>query len=125
MAYTLAEAAKASGLNKTTILRALKSGQITGTKDEHGVWRVHPAEFHRVYPVAARSGPVTAAAQRHAARLAAALAETHQRAILAEQALSDARGIIEELRADRDAWKEQAQRLAGERSRPQRRRSLK
>jgi hypothetical protein len=51
-------------------------------------------------------------------------AETRQRAILAEQALSDAKAMIEQLRADRDSWREQAQRLAGtrKRSKPRRRR---
>ena len=57
MAYTLAEAAAACGLNKTTVLRAIKSGKITGTKDEHGGWHVEPGELHRIYPPAdARNG---------------------------------------------------------------------
>jgi hypothetical protein len=37
-------------LNKTTILRAVKAGKITG--NEHGGWHVEPAELHRVYPPA-------------------------------------------------------------------------
>jgi hypothetical protein len=47
MSYTLASAAKATGLNKSTILRAIKIGQITGT---FGEWRVEPVELHRVHP---------------------------------------------------------------------------
>ena len=39
MSYTLATAAKATGLNKSTILRAIKGGQISGTKDPLGEWR--------------------------------------------------------------------------------------
>ena len=50
MPYTLAEAAKATGTNKTTILRAIRSGKITGTKDDHGSWQIEPAELHRIYP---------------------------------------------------------------------------
>jgi hypothetical protein len=50
MSYTLAAAAAASGLNKTTIIRAIKSGKVTGTKNELGEWQVEPAELHRVYP---------------------------------------------------------------------------
>jgi predicted site-specific integrase-resolvase len=50
MAYTLAAAAAATGLNKTTVLRAIKSGRISGTKTELGEWLVEPAEIHRVYP---------------------------------------------------------------------------
>jgi hypothetical protein len=41
-----------------------------------------------------------------------ALAETHQRAILAEQRLSDAKAALAEMRAQRDAWQAQAERLA-------------
>ena len=50
MPYTLAAAAAATGLNKTTVLRAIKSGKISGTKNEVGEWQVEPAELHRVYP---------------------------------------------------------------------------
>jgi hypothetical protein len=39
MSYTLAAAAAACGLNKSTVLRAIKAGKISGTKDEHGKWR--------------------------------------------------------------------------------------
>jgi hypothetical protein len=38
MSYTLAAAATATGTNKTTILRAIKSGKISAAKDEHGCW---------------------------------------------------------------------------------------
>ena len=40
MSYSLAAAAAATGLNKTSILRAIKSGEISGTKDVLGHWRV-------------------------------------------------------------------------------------
>ena len=48
MSYSLAAAAAATGLNKTSILRAIKSGEISGTKDVLGHWRVELAELHRV-----------------------------------------------------------------------------
>ena len=56
ISYTLAAAAAACGLNKSTVLRAIKAGKISGTKDEHGEWHIEAAELHRVYP------PVAAAA---------------------------------------------------------------
>src|SRR6266568_949463 len=34
MSYTLAAAAAACGLNKSTVLRAIKAGKISGTQDE-------------------------------------------------------------------------------------------
>jgi hypothetical protein len=51
MSYTLAAAAVATGLNKTTVLRAIKSGRISGTKDDTGQWHVEPVELHRVFAV--------------------------------------------------------------------------
>src|SRR6266478_8428531 len=48
MSYDLAAAAAATGLNTASILRAIKSGKISGTKDALGQWRVEPAELHRV-----------------------------------------------------------------------------
>jgi hypothetical protein len=36
ISYTLAAAAAACGLNKSTVLRAIKAGKVSGTKDEHG-----------------------------------------------------------------------------------------
>jgi hypothetical protein len=41
-----------------------------------------------------------------------ALAEAQQRATIAEQRLDDLRATLAELRQERDAWREQAQRLA-------------
>jgi hypothetical protein len=48
MSYSLGAAAAAIGLNKTIILRAIKSGKISGTKDALGRWWVEPTELHRV-----------------------------------------------------------------------------
>ena len=53
--YDLAAAAAATGLNKASILRAIKSGKISGTKDALGQWWVEPAELHRVAEAPARA----------------------------------------------------------------------
>jgi hypothetical protein len=42
-------------LHRTKILRAIKSGKISGAKDEHGEWHIEPVELHRVYPPVVRS----------------------------------------------------------------------
>jgi hypothetical protein len=39
-----------SAVVKSTVLRAIKAGRISGTKDEQCEWHVEPAELHRVYP---------------------------------------------------------------------------
>ena len=97
MSYSLAEAAKATGTNKTTILRAVKSGKISGERDEHGNWRLEPAEVHRVYPVA-RIDAETPATQHKALTdlLVAELRAT----------IADKNAVIADLRSDRNEWRE-------------------
>jgi len=53
MPYSVAEAAKAIGKRKATVLRAIVSGKISATRDEAGAFQVEPAEIHRVFPPAA------------------------------------------------------------------------
>jgi DNA-binding MurR/RpiR family transcriptional regulator len=60
MALTLAAAAAAAGVNKTTLLRAIKAGKVSGYRDEHGQWHIDGAELHRVYPPAAPRGDTEA-----------------------------------------------------------------
>jgi hypothetical protein len=49
MAYNLATAALATGVNKSTVLRAIKGGRISATRTEAG-WEIEVAELHRVFP---------------------------------------------------------------------------
>ena len=104
MSITLAEAAAACGLDKSTVRRAVRSGRISGVRDEGGVWRVEPVELFRVFPPAALpegdAAPVPLAAPPDAAAAA-----TY--ALVAEL-----RAVIADLRQDRDHWREQAQRLS-------------
>ena len=111
MPYTLAAAAAACGVNKSTVLRAIKSGKVSGTKDVNGEWHVEPAELHRVYPPVADAAAGTDAMPRHATGDAAALAMAQQRTAQAEERLSELKAMLEDMRSDRDAWRDQAQRL--------------
>jgi hypothetical protein len=57
MAYSLRQAALASGKSKPTILRAIQSNKVSAEKDKDGEWRIEPSELHRVFdPVPVRSG---------------------------------------------------------------------
>jgi hypothetical protein len=54
MSYTLAGAAQATGLDESTILRAIEDGRMTGTKDLFGAWQVEDGELYRLNaPIAA------------------------------------------------------------------------
>ena len=48
---TLAQAATMTGMNRSTILRAIKRVAITGTKGHNDVWQVNGAEQARAFPV--------------------------------------------------------------------------
>lgn len=50
MAYTLGEAAKATGISKASISRAINSGRISAVKNEGGSFSIEPVELHRIYP---------------------------------------------------------------------------
>jgi len=54
MKYTLSKAAAATGKNKATIQRAIKSGKISAKKDSSGAYEIDPSELHRVYPATAQ-----------------------------------------------------------------------
>jgi excisionase family DNA binding protein len=47
---SLREAAQQAGTSKSTILRAVKAGRLSATRDDDGGYRIDPAELHRVYP---------------------------------------------------------------------------
>ena len=50
MKYSLSEAATATGKNKTTIQRAIKSGKISASKGDRGSYEIDPSELHRIFP---------------------------------------------------------------------------
>ena len=57
MKYTLKQAADASGKDKSTIQRAIKSGRISATINDLGNYEIDPSELHRVFePVASQHG---------------------------------------------------------------------
>jgi Helix-turn-helix domain len=110
MAYTLAAAATATGLNKRTILRAIKSGQIAAAKDKLGEWQIEAADLQRVFPPSAQSSDAGAADERPASADVEALGA--QIEALLRQAGERLRQQIEEARRVReDGHDDQSQRL--------------
>jgi len=55
MFYTLGQAAKATGISKPTLSRAIKNGKLSGQKQPDGSYLIDPSELHRVYPVIAET----------------------------------------------------------------------
>src|SRR2546421_6538746 len=50
MNYSLRQAAAASGISKTKLHRAIKSGTISAVLNESGAYEIDPSELHRVFP---------------------------------------------------------------------------
>lgn len=113
MPMTLTEAARATGRDKSTIRRAVKSGLISGTRDAFGVWMVEPAELHRIYPPAESTSGAEVGVNSHAA---ADSAQTDALVAELRAMIADLRqgrdAALADLRAERDAWRAQAERLA-------------
>ena len=97
MSYTLAEAAVACGLDKSTIRRAVRSGRISGTRDDLGVWHVEAGELHRVFPPAARTEDDTTAVPRDAPPDSAG--------VTTDALVAELHRVIADLRTDRDHWR--------------------
>lgn len=110
MKYTAGQAAKAAGVATATITRALKSGKISGRKDESGAWEIDPAELHRVFPPATtqdRESPHMKGMETPSA--------THERPPeinFLERELSTLRDALADARQERDRWRDMAERLS-------------
>ena len=90
---SLGQAARLTGRGKTILARAI-SGRLFAASKEDGGSNIDGAESAQVYPLPA---PVETAA------------ELRTRLTMAEERLSELKVMLEDMRRDRDAWREQAQ----------------
>lgn len=100
MGITLREASEKVGVTRQTLMKAIKTGRVSAEKSDNGEWRIEPVELFRVWP------PVNEVQQP----LQDGLTSSDTPGLQAENRLL--REQIAELREDRNAWREQAQRLA-------------
>ena len=105
MKYSAGQAAKACGVSTATITRALKSGRISGQKDDSGAWVIDPAELHRVFPPLAQQEDAAPSSQGTASGDALPAQALEHEVRLLREALDDARH-------ERDRWREMAERLS-------------
>jgi len=106
MKYTAGQAAKAAGVSKATITRALQSGKISGLKDNNGTWSIDPAELHRVFPPVAHEPPATQSVKQPATP-----EKLHETGVL-ERENQMLREALIEARQERDRWHQIAERLS-------------
>lgn len=103
---TLAQAAAMTGMNRSSILRAIKRGALTGAKDHNDVWHVDGAELARAFPVNAQPAQQDA----HPDALTAhKLALAEERIAELKERLNEMRQERDRARAGEDAWKIQCE----------------
>ncbi|WP_139166815.1 DNA-binding protein [Paracoccus chinensis] len=109
MAYTLGEAARATGKSKATISKAIKNGRISAVKDESGTFHIDPAELHRVYPsTVSNEHEETQDKPTENTVNEGLIRELQARLEAAQERLADKETVISDLREDRDKWRQQA-----------------
>jgi hypothetical protein len=113
----LRQAAQQAGVSKSTISRAIRSGRLSAARNDDGGFAIDPAEVFRVYPVAPHRSSHRSVGQDappSATDATASAAASHTAVIEAQ--LVGARHLIdllksqvEDLRGDRDGWRQQAE----------------
>jgi hypothetical protein len=106
MKHTAGTAAKAVGKTKSTITKAIASGKISAVKNDSGAWEIDVAELHRVYPP---SPTATGEVERNGTPIRNT-GNSKEIEVL-ERLLKAAETQIEDVKADRDEWRKQANQL--------------
>lgn len=102
MMLTLGKAAIEAGKSKPTILKALKTGRLSGIK-VGAEWQIESSELFRVYPPIAKVNDNYSHQVNHPENLL-------EVAVL-QAKLDAAHQLIEDLKDDREHWRQQANRL--------------
>jgi len=110
MKYTAGQAAKATGVATATITRALKSGKISGHKDNNGAWIIDPAELHRVFPPVSLKEHETPSMKQDA--IPHEIGERAFESGALQRELQVLRETLADIREDRDKWRDMAERLS-------------
>lgn len=94
---TLGQAAIETGMAKSAISRAIKSGRLSARKKENGSFEIDPAELFRVYPPASSSN---GSEQRQ-----------EERSATPNETNGLQREVVEEIKGERDNLREERERL--------------
>ena len=98
---SLSQAAKLSGKSKSTINRAIKTGKLSATRHEDGTYSIDPAELARAFDLEPLGGSKRRDADPDGTRLL-------ERIAALEAMLDREREISDDLKEDRDRWRQQA-----------------
>jgi excisionase family DNA binding protein len=120
---TLGEAARLTGLGKTTVARAIKAGRLSATRTTIGTYEIDPAELARCYPfkaatetteatdaTVAATGPVLWVHRTGATPEATGATAAMEAQIAGMREIGDLlRRQLDEVREDRERWRSQAE----------------
>lgn len=107
---TLGQAAKHTGLSKSTISRAISSGKLSVVSRDSGSYSIDPAELFRVFP---SNGSNNTQLERSATQYETPVQHQDTAALIAEIAglkavILKLEDQIADLKQQRDGWQEQA-----------------
>jgi len=102
MSLSASQAAKRVGKSIPTITRAIKKGKLSAEPRDGGGWIIEASELFRVWPPVALDSDVTAKMLDQV---------TPYETSALEREVELLREMLEETRADRDSWKDQAQKI--------------
>jgi hypothetical protein len=106
MKHTAGTAAKAVGKTKSTITKAIASGKLSAIKNDNGAWEIDASELYRVYP------PTPLETVKIEKNDTLKETDGNSKEIEAlERLLKAAEEQIDDLKADRDEWRKQANQL--------------
>ena len=106
MKHTAGTAAKAVGKTKSTITKAIASGKLSAIKNDNGAWEIDASELYRVYPLT----PLETVNIEQNDTLKETDGNSKEIEAL-ERLLKAAEEQIDDLKADRDEWRKQANQL--------------
>ena len=105
MPYTLGQAAKATGKQKSTILDAIRGGRLSATRDDKNQWQIDPVELFRVYP------PNTETEREETLHNDSKNELLEEKIRHLEREIRHLEQTTDDLREDRDHWRRQATHL--------------
>ena len=125
--FGLREAAQQAAVNKTTLIRAIRAGRLSASRTDGGGYSIDAAELFRVYPPrsdsAAQQGeercggqdaPRVDTTDATELRIRNAQLEAELKALrtMSERERRMFEDALQETKAQRDKWQQQAERLA-------------
>ena len=109
MKLTLGQAARQAGISKSYLSRLVKSGKISAQRQENGEFRIDPSELDRLADIRTHGHDT---GNRMSERLETPRELVLQREVeLLREMLRDKEQTLQDVRGERDAWRQQAQTL--------------